>query len=70
MQIIIGRRPYRVSNAEAHNLLMDKTIKNNLHYVSKLRTVDKKRRIVCRLLTHNIGISLYVFVKYLVNKIK
>lgn len=65
-----GRRPYRVSNEEAHNLLMDKTIKNNLHYVSKLRTVDKKRRIVCRLLTHNIGISLYVFVKYLVNKIK
>ena len=60
--------PYKKANVQAHNLLMNKYIRSNMRHVSKMPTVKKKRRIVCRMLTKNHGISIYVLIKSILKK--
>lgn len=63
-----AKRSFKIENKEAHRLLNSQAVKNNLKKTLKIKTQSKKKRMIYKMLSNNLGITTYVFIKHMLSK--
>lgn len=63
-----AKRSFKLENMEAHRLLLTPAIKKNLKATLKIKSQNKKKRMIYKMLSNSFGITVYVFLKHVLQK--